>query len=125
MYRNLRTGTFSVKHSGKVVSHPLCVFLKNVKFKVSEKGRQRVLLEKRKNVHATIQAEYIEYRNSISNNLIEVYYNPYKTKTFVIKSTGVPVHSARLVLARNNKIYIVKEEYGRNVQRAVAQSRLL
>ena len=109
VYRNLRTATFSVKHSGKVISHPLCVFLKNVKFKVSEKGRQRVLLEKRKNVHATIQAEDIEYRNSISNNFIEVYYNPYKTKTFVIKSTGVPVYSAKLVLARNNRIYIVKE----------------
>jgi hypothetical protein len=60
VYRNLHTGTLSmqkrIKGKGwRVVAHPAGVILTDVKFVVNEGGRQRVLKEKKKNVHAYIQ----------------------------------------------------------------------
>ena len=68
IYRNLNDGCWSVKalegpHKGRVVYHAQAVTLSgdsryvsqdDIEFKVSEAGRQRVLREKRKNVHAGI-----------------------------------------------------------------------
>lgn len=109
LYRNLRTKTFSLKHGGKVIRHPSEILLKEVRFKVSEKGRQRVLKEKRKNVHATVQAKEIVESSMKLYISEEVYYDPYKTKTFINKRTKEPIYEAELVLASNNKIYIVEE----------------
>lgn len=58
VYFNLHKHCFSVvslekgDSYGKVVAHVSEIMLSEVKFKVSEAGRQRVLREKRKNVHA-------------------------------------------------------------------------
>lgn len=56
------------------------IAVRNAEFKVSEAGRQRVLLEKRKNVHAAIVGE--ESNFGLDNNFRRVFYNPYKQKTF-------------------------------------------
>lgn len=54
VYRNLHNGKWSLKDmdTGLVVGHATHVVLARMKTKVSEAGRQRVLLEKKKNVHA-------------------------------------------------------------------------
>jgi hypothetical protein len=59
VYFNLHKKCFSVKalegvNKGKVVQHTDNIVLLLPKFKVSEAGRQRVLREKRKNVHAGV-----------------------------------------------------------------------
>ena len=55
VYYNFRKKLFSVQEkingSWKVVEHTKEIFLRNATFKVSEAGRQRVLKQKRKNVH--------------------------------------------------------------------------
>ena len=60
IYRNLRTKTWSVRHAGKVIAHPEEVLIRNADFQVSEPGRQRVLAERRKNVHAFVTAASLE-----------------------------------------------------------------
>ena len=65
----------------KVVRHADDIFLKNVKFKVSEVGRQRVIKEKKKNVHAFITGE--ECKDNTRGLLEGVFYNPYKFSSFV------------------------------------------
>jgi hypothetical protein len=54
VYRNLRNGKWSVMDAKtrKVVAHATHLDLREVDFKVSQAGRDRVLKEKQKNVHA-------------------------------------------------------------------------
>jgi len=108
MYRNLNSQCWSVKHRGKLIGHHDSIVLKNCEFRVSEKGRQRVLKEKVKNVHAYIAAQTHEQLDEKYENLetVEITYNPYKYSTFVVKETGEPIHHCETVLAKDDgKIY--------------------
>ena len=66
------------------------MFLRDVTFKVRESGRQKVLKEKRKNVHAFVVGTIVDERPALAGR--SVYYNPYKTETFVCD--GEPIHEA-------------------------------
>jgi len=79
------------------------VLLEGCKFKVSEAGRQRVLREKRKNVHAGVTGTWIngdrveshyEFLSMVGR---QVTYNPYKYDSFVIKATEQSVDKADVV----------------------------
>jgi hypothetical protein len=83
IYRNLHTGLWSVKQ-GVVRFHTNCIFLKAARFIVSEKGRQRVLREKQKNVHAYVEGYICSRPHHFSiDGCYEVTYNPYKFQHFV------------------------------------------
>jgi hypothetical protein len=107
VYRNLRTGNFSVqaKVEGKwkVVGHESYLTLADVEFKVSEAGRQRVIRERSKNVHAFVVGTLIPFVNQNTNS--EVSYNPYKSSQFFVKTTGEPITHSEFVILKNNKIY--------------------
>jgi hypothetical protein len=85
IYFNLHKQMLSVqtKIEGrwKVVSHVETAYLKNVKFKVSEAGRQRVLNNKRKNVHAYVCGELIG-RLPDYGRFDSARYNPYELEKF-------------------------------------------
>lgn len=90
VYRNLHTGTLSmqkrIKGKGwRVVGHPHGVLLTNAKFIVNEGGRQRVLREKRKNVHAYIQGTLRRELDEGESLRLErlAKYNPYKYDSWV------------------------------------------
>jgi hypothetical protein len=93
VYRNLHTGLWSVKQ-GVVRFHTQCIFLKNVTFPVNEKVRQRVIANKRKEVHAFVMGFLMEagdaplFSDYCKDNQ-EVTYNPYKNETFVCKDGKV------------------------------------
>jgi hypothetical protein len=79
----------------KVIGHPTSVSLNNVKFLVSQAGRNRVLREKKKYVHAYVVGE-LEFSN---HSILEpdaqgVTYNPYFTDSFFVNSTGKPIYTA-------------------------------
>lgn len=95
VYFNLHRKCFSVMHKGRVASHLNNVLLSNVEFKVSEAGRQRVLKDKRKNVHAFVVGDIVvgHIRKGI-----EIKYDPYRFKTFVTEIEQKPVRSAKLVM---------------------------
>tara|TARA_R110000851_G_scaffold59052_1_gene136866 strand:- start:33 stop:587 length:555 start_codon:yes stop_codon:yes gene_type:complete len=52
VYRNLHQKCWSVKYRGLVIAHTPTAFMWDVEFVVNEAGRQRVLKEGVKNVHA-------------------------------------------------------------------------
>ena len=60
VYRNLQKKCWSVKDpsSGKVFNHVNNLHMHNVEFRVQPAGRDRVLKEKRKNVHAYVTGEW-------------------------------------------------------------------
>ena len=108
VYFNLHKKCFSIKalegdRKGRVVAHSNTVLLESCKFKVSEAGRQRVLREKRKNVHAGVTGTWInadrvescyEFLSMVGR---QVSYNPYKYSSFVIKATEQTVDKADVV----------------------------
>jgi hypothetical protein len=80
VYRNLHTGLWSVKQ-GTVRFHTDDIFLVCATFIVNEKHRQRVIAEKRKNVHAYVQG-YL-FKPEYGHKTTEITYNPYKYDKFI------------------------------------------
>ena len=123
VYFNLHKKCWSVKalegeNKGRVVAHTTYIVIKDAKFKVSEAGRQRVLREKKKNVHAGVVGECVGVKYSgmdllasgielPADDLIKVSYNPYKAGHFVNKETNEPVHTAQFAYL-NDKTVMVK-----------------
>jgi len=115
IYRNLHNGLISIKSasSGLVLGHAKSVDVARADFVVHEAGRQRVLREGQKNVHAYVKGFLLNTRGfkpykgrslgSVYGALLDtihkvtiVSYNPYKAPHFVIKGTSDKVSKASL-----------------------------
>jgi hypothetical protein len=111
VYRNLHKDCWSIKalegnNKGRVVYHAQTVTLSNCTFKVSKAGRERVLRDKRKNVHAGVAGELIRVNIPLSYmpQMTAVTYNPYKYESFVRKNNDfMPVHNASWVYMADDK----------------------
>ena len=119
VYYNLHKKCFSIKalegeKKGRVVAHREYLDIIGVNFKVSENGRQRVIKERRKNVHAGVIGEWNDSsipRGTLLHNLEgkEVTYNPYKYDSFVwIDNDGNPerISIAKSAYLVDKKIFI-------------------
>ena len=115
VYYNLHKHTFSVAYNGRVITHADYVKLSDVEFRVRQGGRQKVLKEKKKNVHSFVIGNLVDYCKYPCENLPDepnnniVTYNPYKYSTYVMKDTEKPVYTANEVDMINlkNKIFII------------------
>jgi len=84
------------------------LFLKDVIFKVSEAGRQRVLRERQKNVHAFAVGTLIEKLPSLSSmDMKPVSYNPYKASTFMCENQ--PIMTAKYASFDQNRQVLVSQ----------------
>jgi len=115
VYFNLHKLLFSIKalsgpQKNRVSGHSSFITLENVKFRVGEGGRQRVLREQKKNVHAGAVGTLIsqEQNLSIPESAVRVTYNPYKFGYFYKTDTEEPVYFAKKVYLDNKKIYILE-----------------
>ena len=111
IYFNLHRKCFSVKalegaKKGRVVAHVNDAVVYNPTFKVSEAGRQRVLRERKKNVHAGVVGQWFEgeFNAKRCAELMEytgraVTYNPYRFDSFVYKNTETPINDQPRVAA--------------------------
>lgn len=108
VYRNLHKDCWSIKalegmNRGHVIAHAKKVTLWNCRFKVSEAGRQRVIKEQRKNVHAGVVGyvdDSLANWDVVGNTSIPVTYNPYKYDSFVRADEGhygEPINAATFV----------------------------
>lgn len=100
VYWNLHKHLFSVRNTktGLVVDHARRVKMTDVTFAVGQKGRERVLAEGRKNVHAGVRGEQVEVHRANLRGYERMTYNPYKHTTFVRASDQAPVEGADMVL---------------------------
>ena len=111
VYYNLHKKLFSVKalegpNKGRVIAHRTELNLGNVTFKVSEAGRQRVLREQRKNVHAGVVGEWYGTVQPMDNGT-PVTYNPYRFTSFVVADTLQPIHHAREAHLKDRRITVL------------------
>lgn len=92
IYRNLHRNCFSVlkyipqKKGYRLHEYVTDAYLYKVEAKVSQSGRQKVINEKQKNVHAFLLCSHYEKADPIygCSYFPEIYYNPYNCDTFVI-----------------------------------------
>lgn len=124
VYRNLHNGMYSIRarsgqHKGLVIAHAKQVWLNDVEFVVSQSGRDRVLRERKKYVHAFVRGTLSSFRgldricptefmhhgigsgvscepkfNAMSEHGEEFTYNPYRFSTFVDRDTESELHDA-------------------------------
>lgn len=117
VYRNLHKGNFSIqsyikdKGGYRVTDRATSAILEDCIFRVYEAGRQKVLREKRKNVHAYVEPKsYKHIQGEVdTSNLREIYYNPYEHDSFVYKDTNKVAVSVGRILTYNNKLYDVSK----------------
>lgn len=115
VYYNLHKSLWSIKalegaQKGKVIEHAEQVILFDAVPKVSEAGRQRVLKEQSKNVHAGITGKLFATNNKVfesSDTLFkEITYNPYKFCSFVYKDDNdIPYKGSNVVYMANKRVY--------------------
>lgn len=90
IYFNSRRKLFSVKsENGRVTEHTSQITLKDARFVVNQKGRDRVRREGKKNVHAYIQGTPV---NEGASGTRSVSYNPYRDDFFMCG--GAPIDEA-------------------------------
>ena len=84
VYRNLHKKCYSIQAkingSWRVIDHADSVTLVDVTFKVSQAGRERVLRERRKNVHAFVYGTIVQDPGPVTGRRVS--YNPYKADSF-------------------------------------------
>lgn len=95
VYWNLHKCKYSLRdvYTGKVFDHRRSLVLKDAQFQVQKGGRQRVLREGKKNVHAFVRGEYYSSTplqmvlDADQHYYREVTYDPYIHETFVFLRT--------------------------------------
>ena len=110
VYYNLHKKCLSIRYKGKVIEHAREVTLTDAKFHVHPAGRERVLREKRKNVHAYVSGKFKEsFWHTQAPDYVwiakqRITYNPYKHKSFVDKETLKPITGAEVVHISDKRI---------------------
>lgn len=110
VYRNLHKQCWSVralegKHKGRVILHTHTLALKDAKFVVQKAGREKVLHQKRKNVHAFIRGTVHSKVWNIGNSMKQVSYNPYKADYFYTLPHCGPIYASDYVELTENKVF--------------------
>lgn len=105
VFRNLNSGGYSVRSReksmyGEVVSKEQIVIVRDAEFVVHEEGRQRVLEEGVKNVHAVVRGVVVSmdsWTRMEQKESVPIAYDPYKYEDFVHAETEHAIASADLV----------------------------
>jgi hypothetical protein len=114
VYYNLHKKLWSIKaleddRKGLVIAHRKHVVLTKVTPKVSQKGRERVLREKKKNVHAGLVGEWNDKKLILGlYNADEITYNPYKYNSFVFKEDESKFEYARAAWLGNKRVWVIQ-----------------
>lgn len=112
VYRNLHQQCYSIialegEYAGKVVAHATELTLMGVDSVVSETGRQRVIKEQKKNVHAFLIGTFLSDDGEESKGSYEISYNPYSLPYFFKKEERIfkrKYHGSNFCYLQPNRI---------------------
>jgi len=107
-YWNLHKNTYSVvamegEKKGRVIGYYNLIHLEDAEFRVRESGRQRVLRDRVKNVHAFVIGQMVDPTWAASECDKGVTYNPYRSGEFYERKGGLKVTYANRVRLGVNK----------------------
>ena len=103
VFVNPKRGCYSIMQDGRVKASAKQIRLRDAAFLVRESGRQRMLRENRRTVHAYVVGELIEFRHPGDDASLKrlagrnARYNPYRYASFVDRDTEAPLSAAALV----------------------------
>ncbi len=103
VFKNLQRGCYTIMQAGRVQASARQIHLAEVEFRVRAAGRERMLREGRKNVHAFAIGLLVDHvhpddpRELVAFAGRRVHYDPYRFASFVDSETHAPVSAARLV----------------------------
>ena len=112
VYKNLHKGCWSIKQDGLVKAHATELTLYGCNMKINRKGRERVLREKRKNVHAGIKGYLRDvelervWGDLPEDQFTEITYNPYKHSSFVQTEDSAPRWFAIIAKLEEKRVLI-------------------
>lgn len=110
VYRNLNNGKMSVQQKIEkrwiVVGHVTDAIVHNVRFHVSEAGRQRVIEAGRKNVHAWGEGILVAQFNPRLEASIPLGYDPYRNESFVHRLTQHKIVRCQHLIIRENQVWV-------------------
>lgn len=102
VFKNPKHGCYSIMQRGVIRASARQVRLVDVTFTVREKGRQRMIREQRRNVHAYAVGRLLDFVHPDESRQLDgvegrgVIYNPYRFDSFVDSETQTPVVHARI-----------------------------
>jgi hypothetical protein len=107
---NLHTHLWSVTardgaERGRVIAHEPAFALTNATFVVSEAGRQRVLREKCRAVHAWVEG-FVAPVTELTPNAVGFTYNPYRSGSFTRRDTFAPLETAARVWFLDKQAFV-------------------
>ena len=103
VFRNWKYHCWSIMQDGVLHASARQVRLADVEFRVRESGRQRMLRERRKNVHAYAVGRLVDWVHPDDGRQLEslegrgVIYDAYRFPTFVDTDTHAPVTTSAAV----------------------------
>lgn len=126
VYLNLnRPGQLSVRAAegvskGRVVGYTPAIELADCAFRVSEAGRQRVIREQCKNVHATVRGRIVQFcapdavpsamtdqaRQLLASGGLDVTYEPYRHPSFFERTSLAPVFASPRVIVVGKRVAV-------------------
>ena len=117
VYFNLHKYIWSVRscRTGRVMLHTDEVHINNPTFVVRKAGRERVLREGKKNVHAFVRGDITVF-NDFDPDYVDytlVSYNPYKFDTFVDVCDTRPVRTAKRAVLKIQPSMVVYDTVNR------------
>ena len=111
VYKNLHKNCWSVRQDGLVKAHsdgsPISIY--SATMKVNQKGRERVIREKSKNVHAGVSGYLRFYLDTVWHgwvDMIQITYNPYKYTSFVDVENKKPRWLSSFCKLYQNKVFV-------------------
>ena len=112
VFRNWKRDCYNIMRDGRVLASAKQVRLTAVEFLVRESGRQRMLRQGRRNVHAYAIGRLVDYTHPGDLRDLDklagraVFYNPYRCSTFVDDESGCSVtHAAQAHLDEGGITY--------------------
>ncbi|MDB2481692.1 hypothetical protein N9W84_00835 [bacterium] len=119
VYFNLHKKLFSVvalegEDKGRVINHVSSIDLSMPIFRVQKAGRERVLKEKKKNVHAYVMGYICDLKSDTEIENIEwvkATYNPYKYSSFVSVKDENAIRTCRYARLSLKKGLMVSGDY--------------
>lgn len=97
VFKNPKLGCYNIMQGGLIKATAQRIRLCDAEFLVRESGRQRMLRENRRTIHAYVQGRLVDYTHPDDTQTIShlpgrsATYNPYRFSSFVDRETEAPL----------------------------------
>lgn len=110
VFRNPSHRCLSVLHNGRIIAHVQDIALQDIEFRVRPAGRQRMLLQGIKTIHAYAVGTVVAPRRDRFplTDSERLTYDPRLHRSYVLVGTEQPIHRAKHCRIVGNEIWLLQ-----------------